>query len=315
MEKRGSFYGGILRDVINAIRDKDWFSQQVGKNPPFHTFGFRRGTEVSGGIGPEIVRRPPAHDDYTGALAPFLKAARTASPHPPYLEEVRLGYARLGADLDKLDHLVRLTQADPIANVGALTDYCLSFANTESGNEDGMALMSGLFEALIISRYQREGQPNLTADSMEESAREQEVLFYQEAIEKAETAIARSEQLEPLRFADPLVEEATRCFLHQFYRATVLLCSTALETRLKTLFGKRDLFHESKFVDKSYYQLLVSEAVRLKHLPEERREPADRVFARRNPVAHSGEDPGIDVAQEVLVATRLVLEAITPPSA
>jgi len=127
------------------------------------------------------------------------------------------------------------------------------------------------------------------------------------ALARVRVAIERSEGLELLTFSDPLLEEATRCFLYQFHRATVLLCSTAVETKLKSLFPDRDLFYEAKFVDKSYYKLLVSEAVRLKFLPEALQEAAARVFAQRHSVAHSGTDPGVDLAQEVLVATRLVM--------
>jgi hypothetical protein len=314
MAKARSFYGELLRDVLDAIRERDWFTQQVEDNPPYHVFGFKRGTKGTGGIGAQLVGKPPTDDDYASTVAEFLKAARTASSRPDYLHRVRQRYAELGASLEELDRLIRFYWEGGEDSYEPLMAYCLSFGRDSSHGH--VTLYGELLEALIVDRYSREGDVDLSLGPAQQSLRQQEVLFFQEAIEKAEKAIARSEPLVALRFTDPLVAEATRCYLYQFYRATVILCATALETRLKSFFPHRDLFREAQQQRKpSYYKYLVSEAVQLKFLPGEYQTDAEDVFAQRHRVAHDGTEPELKTAQKVLDATRLMLEAITPPSA
>lgn len=51
--------------------------------------------------------------------------------------------------------------------------------------------------------------------------------------------VDRWEQLERLPFDDPQLEEASKAFLYGFYRASVVLCASAVETELKQLASPR----------------------------------------------------------------------------
>jgi hypothetical protein len=313
MVKNRGFYIEVLDDVLTAIQKRDWVrGESVSTGERFYVFGWKC-MELIDWFDHEL---PPAGGEDQSLMADWLKKARSASAIPDYMARILAEYAAVDPELRQTaDRVVDWWRKGRPSSTDEIDEWAkavspLVWADVKGRCRDG--LFGEFVQALRVQEIRRTGgePPEGAVD-----AGEQQLLFLREALTKVGKAVERSGGLEPLTFADPLLEEATRCFLYQFYRATVLLCSTALESRLKALFGDRDLFDESKVAGKPYYKLLVREAVRLRFLPEECKGPADEVFVRRHIVAHDGKDPEMEAAQVVLDATRLALKALTPPSA
>ena len=64
--------------------------------------------------------------------------------------------------------------------------------------------------------------------------------------------VDRSEQLEPISPSDTQLEEASRCYLYGFYRASIVLSATALESYLNP---------EGEWVVNGFYEHVVQKAV------------------------------------------------------
>lgn len=70
---------------------------------------------------------------------------------------------------------------------------------------------------------------------MEEASIEREKSCLKQLTNKYSKIVDRWEQLQHLPFDDPQLEEVSRTFLYGFYRASVMLCASAVETQLKLI--------------------------------------------------------------------------------
>jgi hypothetical protein len=104
-----------------------------------------------------------------------------------------------------------------------------------------------------------------------------------------------------LTFKDPQIQEASKTRLFVFYRASIVLSASAIETQLKRLFPK-----DSEKTAKG----LSERAHELGYLDESLKEFAARVFWLRNRVAHDNHAPLSDEAGEALDKSRKVVEVL-----
>ena len=119
--------------------------------------------------------------------------------------------------------------------------------------------------------------------------------YLYELSRKYEKILSRAERLSPLPFEDPQLEEATRCWLYGFYRASIVLSACALEAILKSVAGV-DRFDK--------YEELLNLARMQGILTGPYAESAWKVFSVRNRVVHKASSPGADEAEEVLALAR-----------
>ena len=97
--------------------------------------------------------------------------------------------------------------------------------------------------------------------------------------------------------------EATRCYLHGFYRAAVVIAAAALEKWLKRASGEKHFAQYDDLVRACFANGTLGHDTALK-------EAAESVFKRRTGVVHYDEQPSHDAAAEVIDLARRIIEHI-----
>jgi hypothetical protein len=145
------------------------------------------------------------------------------------------------------------------------------------------------------------GSLELDTDEEAEARIEREKTCLHELAKKYQKIVDRWEQLTRLPFDDPQIEEATRTFLYGFYRATVVLCASAVETQLKRISSAPEpatVFELIKFAKEN------------KLIQNRIAGNAEDLFRYRNRVAHDNREPEHAKAKEILVFARLLVEEL-----
>jgi hypothetical protein len=160
----------------------------------------------------------------------------------------------LAGDLDELSHWA----FDPALSVQERARLCTNF-----------------FEAVTLSEVI---SVELEGDEVTEANIAREKICLSEVIQKYAKIVDRWEQLERLPLDDPQLGEASRTFLYGFCRASIVLCASAVETRLKVLVGSA---HEqtTAFV-------LIETAERAKLMGPDLASYAKDLFRLRNRAVH-----------------------------
>ena len=115
--------------------------------------------------------------------------------------------------------------------------------------------------------------------------------------------VNRLEQLQRISFHDAQLEEASRCYLYGFHRASIVLSASAQEAHLKRVTGREDEYvgHTAD---------LIKEALRREIIDNSLAEAARSVFKKRNKVVHENHDPSHDEAKEILALAKGVVSAL-----
>lgn len=165
--------------------------------------------------------------------------------------------------------------------------------------EQRWELFVRFIEAFLVSVSSRRGEVvPLDGEEPLQVDVTREKLCLQEVSRRYQKIVQRWEQLEPLAFQDPQLEEASRAYLYGLYRATVVLSGSALETLLKRL-TETERFET--------YRELVDKAQSRGVLGRDAANWTKEVFDARTRVVHQGWSPEPDRAKEVLVLARKVL--------
>lgn len=189
-----------------------------------------------------------------------------------------------------------------------------------SPGSESLAAFCDLLRAVTMELRLPEPEPVSEAEKRQELEVAVEKVYLGELSGLYESLLRRAGSLEALTFSDPLLNEASRSYLYGFFRATVLLSSTALETCLREAIGSTGLDRvRSTPKDKEgFYRKLVKEAVdcgvlgRRVHMGQE---PvlaiySAEIFKLRNRVAHEGYEPQSAEAVELLTKARQVIASI-----
>lgn len=99
--------------------------------------------------------------------------------------------------------------------------------------EKCLDLVLSFLEALRVSL----GATNLDYEEAREVAVVRGKLCLREVVRKYSKIVDKWEQLDPLPFDDPQLEEASKAYLYGFYRSSVVLSASALEKHLKRAAG------------------------------------------------------------------------------
>ena len=125
------------------------------------------------------------------------------------------------------------------------------------------------------------------------------LMHFQEISSRYARLLDRVATLDPLPFDDPQLEEATRCWLYGFNRATVVLAGTALEAAVRNATGGEGTLGP-----------LVDLAVRKDLLAHTTGEVARLLVRYRNKCVHEGYAPDDSIAAECLAYARKAIGEI-----
>jgi hypothetical protein len=164
--------------------------------------------------------------------------------------------------------------------------------------EERSRLCSNFFQAVRLNYFDAESV-ELDCDEVAETNIAREKLCLEEVTNKYSKIVDRWEQLERLSFDDPQLGEASKTFLYGFYRASVLLCASAVETQLKRLVKSAQ--------ERAGAFELIDAAEKAKLIEPDLARHARDLFSSRNRVAHDNRDPLHDKAKEVLVVARMLV--------
>ncbi len=185
----------------------------------------------------------------------------------------------------------------------------------EKGSEQ-WKVFGDLLSAVLFERGLDEDEPRSEAEVRHEVSVATQKHYAQELARLFPKVVQRAGTLEALDAVDPQLNEASRCYLYGFFRATVLLGAGALEGCLKAATGDGESATPGD--SRGMYRRLVERATMagvLGSRPPMGHDPAFpdyaiEVFKKRNKVAHEGLDPGRDDALEVLTKSRQVVEFV-----
>jgi hypothetical protein len=151
-----------------------------------------------------------------------------------------------------------------------------------------------------------------------------EKVYLDEISRLFESLVSRARPLEQLRFEDAQLNEASRCFLYGFFRGAVVLCASALETNLRAAVGPSGVARVDERTSisngrrRGFFNCLVDDADS-KAVLGPRTRPGEEpplvgysrsIFSERTKVVHKGVVPTKDLAEELLMKARQVIEYI-----
>jgi len=134
---------------------------------------------------------------------------------------------------------------------------------------------------------------------------------------KSSTALRYLSASRRTRSDHPSITEASRCYLYGFFRGTVLLSASAVETTLRRVLSPTAIERIDARLPGAFKRL-VDESISAHLLGESRRigeEPVLATYSRllfdtRNRVAHGGYDPQMTAAEEMLHKGREIVEFV-----
>jgi len=224
-----------------------------------------------------------------GPLSEWATRSQLADDsRPNYLNQARKSLERAGVPTAAIDRFLT-GETDDLSDW--TFDPALSFA-------ERAGLCSNFFQAVRLS-FSNARSVELDSDEVEEANMAREKICLAEVTNKYSKIVDRWEQLERLSFDDPLLMEASKTFLYGFYRASVVLCASAVETQLKRLIPAAS--------DRNGVSDLIKAAETAKLIEPDLASHARDLFTFRNRVAHDSRDPPYDKAKEVLGVARMLV--------
>lgn len=167
--------------------------------------------------------------------------------------------------------------------------------------EERARLLSNFFQAARLSSSDVQSA-ELDGQEIEEANIAREKNCLRQLTKKYSKIVDRWEQLERLPFDDPQIEEASRTFLYGFYRGSVVLCASAVETQLK------HLVPSAPPVDGPFRLIESAQAARM--IDRDLADIMRGLFSFRNRVVHDNLEPSHDEAKERLGVARMLVERL-----
>jgi hypothetical protein len=283
----------VIKEITEKLLNDDWYrvSAQNG-DQVYYIVGSEAQSDDLGGRAnfccPEFPLPVPL-----GPISDSIVRSQVADnkkAHLDHLKEAKAKLVRAGMLPTAIDRFLE-------GDLMAVGDW---YNDVRMPPLERMKLLNNLLEALAYRQADASAIERIArGDSEVRIRREKNCL--KELANKYPKIVARWEQLEPLSFADPQLLEASKAFLYGFYRASIVLCASAVEKELKRICrSSRD---DRDSVGDLRYKLgdwLSSEDNYLcKHL-----------FWIRNEVVHHGYEPSSDDAKAHLGNARSLVAAL-----
>ena len=240
----------ILREIVDKLIDDDWcrFSTQDGSRA-WYAVGFEAYREdLKDKEDFLVLDRPETGEG--GAEGEWYARSQLAGKHPNYLDQHRKRFQeKTGVPLEAMADWFKkwIESAMPESVYDEMP-------HSELVSPARMIdLYSERFGAFAASWRRQEGRfPEEDEAVRRRIDRGREKHFLRELSNRYPKIVDRSEQLEPISPSDTQLEEASRCYLYGFYRASIVLSATALESYLNP---------EGEWVVNGFYEHVVQKAV------------------------------------------------------
>lgn len=275
----------ILSEIAERLCNDDWERRSTaGHELTYYIVGFQaHRLDVDGVVDFESEFPLPSS---TSPLTQWFTKAQIAGQQVDYVQAARRRLTSLGVSDDELEAFLEL-HWDKLKRL-KLREH-----------PEMLAAFADLLEASMVARV---GAPeNLGSDERQRISRDRAKVYLRELAKKYSDLLARIPTLDALEFADPQLEEASRCYLYGHNRAAIVLAAASVETHLKRVTGK-DWFAK--------YQELVDTAFWAGQLDGGSREAATRVFSIRRQVIHDALNPSVAETASTLDLARGVVESL-----
>lgn len=223
---------------------------------------------------------------HLGPVSDAVVRSQVADNRTDYLGRARQNLKRAGISDELLDGILG-------GDFASFTDW---WASSPLGNAEKAALMNPLLEAMRLTST---GVTNLELSTDDQAAvdEQREKRCLQELAGKYPKIVKRWQQLEQISFDDVRLEEASKAFLYGFYRASVVLCASTVESQLKRICGS----------DRMGAFDLIELAHQSGRLPREIADHTRELFRVRNGVVHDDRETSSDRAKEMLAVARMLV--------
>jgi hypothetical protein len=283
----------VVCEIVASLASDDWgrFSTDDGRRH-YYIVGERDWAHsIDNEVACEVSWKGA---DPVSAPGEYLFRHALAEGKPAgYYREIAVAKAtRVGLDVRAMDALLADPAGIPLSSV---------FPNGVDAEQS--EAFSDCVNAHLVAQIERGDERAITRCVADlENAREK--ILLQHFCERYRKAVSRAATLDAIPFIDDQIAEATRCCLHGFYRATVVVAAAALEKWLKKLSGVEFIEHYATFLDACLERGILGPDRGL-HMA------ADVVFTLRTAVVHRGAAPNKTEAEEVLGLARNVIEHLS----
>jgi len=285
----------VLSELVERLIADDWsrFSAQDGGSFYYVVGAKAHIDSLSGKTKLEVVEFPRPNEP--SPIGEWYVRSQTAEKQPNYLQKARRRIEALGGPPEAIDDFLKRWSSDGDCK---LTGW--QWTPAVSVQERADALLQ-LMEAVSISRYVHKDL-SMDRDDLREAELARQKLYLREIASKYFRLADRGGALDPVTFDDQQLEEASKCFLYGFYRATIVLSAAAVEKHLKDATGKDWINQYSELIDFAYFAGMLAKK------RSDLADPAARLFQKRNEVVHKGWNPAEDDAGELLGIAKTLID-------
>jgi hypothetical protein len=290
---------GVIKEIASALLDGDWIRYSDNSGERFYYVIRERDhaaeTDLDTFDNLYVLGKPEA-----GAFEEWYIRAALAEEPADRLAKFRRRIVAAGINPQFFDAVMAASRsATSPDDIGRVVDHWMPHFFT-NGRADGLV---ALVEALRVDRVRQ--RQVFVSEADRPAIREAlEFRFLKELVERYPKVVKRAANFDWLSFSDPQVREASRCYLYGFFRAAVLVATSGLENRLKTVCSVETLETYDKLVDCAFGPAGAcgSDPTRSDALKE--------VFELRNRVAHEGIEPSVEQAAHVLDVVRETFDTL-----
>jgi hypothetical protein len=227
----------------------------------------------------------------SSSLSQWAVRSQLADNEPArFLKGARKNIERAGVPPEAIDRF--------LAGEDDLSDWTF---RREVPADERVRLLSNFFQAARLS-FPDAQSVELDSDELKEASIEREKNCLEQLTKKYSKIVDRWEQLERLPFDDPQLEEASKTFLYGFYRASVVLGASAVETQLRHIVPSA-LDGEGAFS-------LIETAKSGKLIGRDLADYAKGLFSFRNRVVHDNLNPSHDETKDKLGIARMLVREL-----
>jgi hypothetical protein len=279
----------VLCELVDSLVSDDWcrLSTEDGSRH-YYEIGFEAAEAGRKRNADFRILEWPAREPIS-PLAEWYSRSQVAGKHPDYVQQARRRLESLGVPPSVIDGFVQ-----------AEFDFTGWRWNDSATPEQRLEALHFFMQALNIPT-----QIGPTAEMDHGEQNEVEVgrqkWFLRELAAKFRRLVNEISAHDPLDFHDPQLEEASRCFLYGFYRATIVLSAEAVDECLKEATGKRDGSYRDR-VKTAFLKCKLGEDYKLLA------EPTETLFDKRNRVVHHKWNPTEDEAGQILGMAKKVVD-------
>ena len=279
----------VVRELVDRLLADDWTRYSSTDNKHFyyvvgHEAHYK---EVHQEISCSNMEFSSESNVQANPLLQKYLRAQLARKQPSYFQQVTRLLKQKGIPPVSLEKIAS----------GEIKQFPRSLFKTEN-----LKLLTILIEA-YLAETSNDPEQHLDEDLRTQLTVALQKVALLEISRKYEKLVGRWKKLKALTYEDAQLEEATRCFLYGFYRASVVLSASALEKYLKRA-ANIECFQT--------YADLVEKTQKAGKLNDDFTGMAKGVFQQRNKIVHDNKEPDIDLARQMLEWARLLIEHLVP---